>query len=66
VDFSTAEDLEVGVSATLGLFRNRIFINYGVNLNATRPDNGSPMFWGIGFGFVKLLGGGDNKPILLR
>ncbi|GAB4023698.1 hypothetical protein GCM10028808_74710 [Spirosoma migulaei] len=54
LDFSIEKDVEIGTGAQLGLFRNKIFLGYGVNLHMISPTNQSPTYFFIGFSFAKL------------
>jgi hypothetical protein len=54
LDFSTEKDVEIGVGLQGGLFRNKIFVGYGVNLHMLSPKNQSPKYFYIGFSFAKL------------
>lgn len=54
LDFSTGKDVEIGIGLQLGLFRNKIFFGYGINLHLLSPKNQSPNYFFIGFSFAKL------------
>jgi hypothetical protein len=54
LDFTTEKDVEIGTGLQLGLFRNKIFFGYGVNLHMLSPRNQSPTYFYLGFSFAKL------------
>jgi hypothetical protein len=54
LDFSTDKDVEIGTGLQLGIFRNKIFFGYGVNLHMLSPKNQSPGYFYIGFSFARL------------
>nr|WP_294928973.1 hypothetical protein [uncultured Flavobacterium sp.] len=54
LDFSTAKDVEIGTGLQLGLFKNKIFFGYGVNLHMISPKDQSPTYLYVGFSFAKL------------
>jgi len=54
LDFSTEKDVEIGTGLQLGLFKNKIFFGYGVNLHMLSPKNQSPTYFYVGFSFAKL------------
>lgn len=54
LDFSTKKDIEVGTGMQLGLFENKIFLGYGVNLHMLRPEDRAPTYFFVGFSFAKL------------
>lgn len=54
LDFSTEKDVEIGTGLQLGLFKNKIFFGYGVNLHMLSPKNQSPTYFYLGFSFARL------------
>jgi hypothetical protein len=54
LDFSTDKDVEIGTGLQIGLFRNKIFFGYGVNLHMISPQNQAPTYIYLGFSFAKL------------
>ncbi|GAB4032896.1 hypothetical protein [Spirosoma gilvum] len=54
LDFSTEKDVEIGTGLQLGLFRNKIFLGYGINLHMLSPANQSPGYFFVGFSFARL------------
>jgi hypothetical protein len=54
LDFSTEKDVEIGTGLQLGLFKNKIFFGYGVNLHMISPQNQAPTYYYVGFSFAKL------------
>lgn len=54
LDFSTAKDVEIGTGLQLGLFKNKIFFGYGVNLHMISPSGQAPGYFYLGFSFAKL------------
>ena len=54
LDFSTEKDVEIGTGLQLGLFKNKIFFGYGVNLHMLSPKNQSPTYFYVGFSFARL------------
>ena len=54
LDFSTDKDVEIGTGLQLGLFKNKIFFGYGINLHMLSPKNQSPTYFYIGFSFARL------------
>jgi|GEM_PF-5531679 len=54
LDFSTEKDVEIGTGLQMGLFRNKIFFGYGVNLHLLSPKDQSPGYFFVGFSFAKL------------
>ncbi|REH00985.1 hypothetical protein [Flavobacterium aquicola] len=54
LDFSTAKDVEIGTGLQVGLFKNKIFFGYGVNLHMISPKDQSPTYLYVGFSFAKL------------
>ncbi|MBV4359916.1 hypothetical protein [Pinibacter aurantiacus] len=53
LDFDTEKDVEIGTGLQLGLFRNKIFFGYGVNLHMISPSQ-APTYFYVGFSFAKL------------
>ncbi|GGB19743.1 hypothetical protein [Puia dinghuensis] len=53
VDFNTTKDVEIGTGLQLGLFHNKIFFGYGVNLTLLNPKD-APFYFYLGFSFAKL------------
>jgi hypothetical protein len=53
LDFSTEKDVEIGTGLQLGLFKNKIFAGYGLNLHMISP-NQSPTYFYLGFSFARL------------
>jgi|GEM_PF-4535727 len=53
IDFYRNKDVEIGTGLIAGLFRNKIFVNYGYNLNAERKN---AIYWGLGFSFANFAG----------
>ena len=54
LDFSTEKDVEIGTGLQLGLFKNKIFFGYGINLHMINPDHQAPTYFYLGFSFAKL------------
>ncbi|MBL0741360.1 hypothetical protein [Chryseolinea lacunae] len=52
IDFSESRDVEIGVAGVLGLFRNKIFVVAGKNLNVDKDSS----YIGLGFSFTNLAG----------
>ena len=53
LDFNTTKDIEIGTGLQLGLFRNKVYFGYGVNLNLISPRD-APNYFFLGFSFAKL------------
>lgn len=53
LDFSTKKDVEIGTGLQIGLFHNKLFFGYGVNLHMWSPKQ-SPYYYFLGFSFAKL------------
>jgi mannose/fructose/N-acetylgalactosamine-specific phosphotransferase system component IIC len=53
LDFSTTKDVEIGTGLQVGIFHNKIFFGYGVNLHMLSPKQ-YPFYYFIGFSFAKL------------
>jgi hypothetical protein len=54
LDFSTDKDVEIGTGLQMGIFRNKIFFGYGLNLHLLRPKGQDPTYFYLGFSFAKL------------
>jgi hypothetical protein len=54
LDFSTEKDVEIGTGLQIGLFKNKLFFGYGVNLHMLSPKKQSPNYFYIGFSFAKI------------
>jgi hypothetical protein len=54
IDFYTNKDLELGVAFQIGLFKNSIFLGYGVNLNSIRGGEKNGTYALLGLSFVNL------------
>jgi hypothetical protein len=54
LDFSTKKDVEIGTALQVGLFRNKIFFGYGLNLHMIRSQDISPRYIFLGLSFAKL------------
>jgi hypothetical protein len=54
LDFSTEKDVEIGTGLQFGLFRNKLFFGYGLNLHMLSPKNQSPTYYYVGFSFARL------------
>jgi len=54
VDFYTTKDLELGLGLQIGLFKNTIFIGYGVNLNGIRKTEYNASYFMLGLSFINL------------
>ena len=54
LDFSTEKDVEIGTGLQLGLFRNKIFFGYGINLHMISPKKQAPTYFYIGFSFAHI------------
>ncbi|MBW3565439.1 MAG: hypothetical protein KY459_11995 [Acidobacteria bacterium] len=59
LDFSNVKEIELGVAAILGLFRNQVQIGYGLNLNVT--EDRDYFFVGLSFAKIKENMGGTNR-----
>ncbi len=55
LDFSTEDDVEIGVGLIFGIFDNNIHGILGINLNSTGPNESSPYYFGVGLSFAKLI-----------
>jgi len=53
LDFNTSKDVEIGTGLQLGLFHNKVYFGYGVNLNLLSPKD-APFYFFLGFSFAKL------------
>lgn len=54
LDFSIDKDVEIGTGLQLGIFKNKIFFGYGLNLHMLSPKNQSPSYFYLGFSFARL------------
>jgi hypothetical protein len=54
IDFYTTKDLELGLGAQLGIFRNSIFLGYGVNLNGIRRGETNAGYFMLGLSFINI------------
>ncbi len=54
LDFKKDRDVEIGTGIQLGLFRNKVFFGYGLNLHMLRPQDVSPSYFFLGFSFANL------------
>jgi hypothetical protein len=54
IDFYTTKDLELGLGFQLGIFKNSIFLGYGVNLNGIRSGEGKSNYFMLGLSFINL------------
>jgi hypothetical protein len=53
LDFNTTKDVEVGAGLQIGLFRNKVYFGYGVNLSLLTPKD-APFYFFLGFSFAKI------------
>jgi len=62
LDFNTTKDVEVGVGLQMGLFGNKVYFGYGMDLTLSAPKD-APYYFFLGFSFAKLsdLFKGANK-----
>ncbi|MFS4456935.1 hypothetical protein [Maribacter sp. 2304DJ31-5] len=56
LDFNTQDDVEIGAGLMFGLFRNKLFFTWGINLNATGSGEEDPFYFGVGFSFANIAG----------
>ena len=54
LDFDITKDFEVGTGISFGLFRNQLFLTYGVNLHQIQNTFSNAHYFGVGFSFAKL------------
>lgn len=54
IDFYTNKDLELGLGLQLGIFKNSIFLGYGVNLNGIRGGETNSTYFMLGLSFTNL------------
>lgn len=54
IDFYTEKDLELGLGLQVGLFKNSIFLGYGLNLNGIRGGESKSTYFALGLSFVNL------------
>jgi hypothetical protein len=53
VNFNTTKDVEIGVGPQIGLFSNKIYFGYGINLMLLNPKD-APYYFFLGFSFANL------------
>ncbi|MEI9946089.1 MAG: hypothetical protein WDN26_17935 [Chitinophagaceae bacterium] len=54
IDFYTTKDLELGLGFQLGIFKNSIYLGYGVNLNGIRKGERNASYFMLGLSFVNI------------
>jgi hypothetical protein len=54
IDFYTTKDLELGLAFQTGIFKNSIFLGYGVNLNGIRGGEKNSTYFMLGLSFTNL------------
>lgn len=53
LDFDTTKDVEIGTGLQVGVFSNKIFFGYGLNLHMLSPRE-APTYFFLGFSFARL------------